>query len=201
MDELKDTIYKLINVYPDNEICVVNITKILSNETKLNKLIETITKANDLKEIKKLRLHRFKNSVEGFLKIFIKNEFKIEQCFKYIIENQFRIRCKIWILYKRDLTKINGSDISDETNEEMEDSVDLDNIKNLESQIKELQKKFNNIEDNILNPVWEERVINKISLKFNERLGFLISSIDSLSQSIQFDKDNENKLNDSSIFI
>ena len=69
------------------------------------------------------------------------------------------------------------------------------------SQIKELQKKFNNIEDSILNPVWEERVINKISLKFNERLGFLISSIDSLSQSIQFDKDNENKLNDSSIFI
>ena len=31
---------------------------------------------------------------------------------------------------KKDLSKINGSDISDETIDEMEDSTDFDNIKN-----------------------------------------------------------------------
>ena len=88
------------------------------------------------------------------------------------------------------MSKINGSDISDETIDEMEDSTDFDNIKNKDYEIKELQK-INSIEDNILNPVWEDRIINKISLKINERISYLISSIDNLSQSINFEKDYE----------
>jgi len=217
MEEISDSIYKILNVDPDYEISVINITKILGCENKLNKLIQIISKAMDLKEIKKLKLNKYKNSVENFLKNFLKQDFKIDQCFKYIIENQYRVRCKIWILYKKDLSKINGSDISDETIDEMEDSADFDNIKNKDYEIKELQKKINSIEDNILNPVWEDRIINKISLKINERISYLISSIDNLSQSINFEKDYEkdfekecekdnekdceNKLNDSSMFV
>ena len=86
------------------------------------------------------------------------------------------------------MSKINGSDVSDETIDEMEESTDFDNIKNKDYEIKELQKKINSIEDNILNPVWEDRIINKISLKINERISYLISSIDNLSQSINFEK-------------
>ena len=66
MEEISDSIYKILNVDPDYEISVINITKILGHENKLNKLIQIISKAMDLKEIKKLKLNKYKNSVENF---------------------------------------------------------------------------------------------------------------------------------------
>jgi len=199
MDELKDEIFKIFDIYPENEISIINYTKIINNDYNFNKLIDIIGKYKENKEVKKLRISRMKNSMEALVKNFIKQDFKIEQCFKYVIDNQYRIRCKIWILYKRDLNSINGSDISDDTNEEMNDSIEFEKYKSLDSQIKDLNNKINTIEEAIYNPIWEERLINKITLKINERLSYLFSSIDNLSQSIISNKDNENKLNNSSI--
>ena len=199
MDEIKDEIFKIFDIYPENEISIINYTKIINNDYNFNKLIDIIGKYKENKEVKKLRISRMKNSMEALVKNFIKQDFKIEQCFKYIIDNQYRIRCKIWILYKKDLNSINGSDISDDTNEEMNDSIEFEKCKNFDSQIKDLNNKINTIEEDIYNPIWEERLINKITLKINERLSYLFSSIDNLSQSIISNKDNENKLNNSSI--
>ena len=71
----------------------------------------------------------------------------------------------------------------------MNDSIEFEKCKNLDSQIKDLHNKINTIEEAIYNPIWEERLINKITLKINERLSYLFSSIDNLSQSIISNKD------------
>ena len=169
MEQLKLDLYKILDINKNQNIINLNIKDILDNEKLYNPIINLIEYSKKNKILKDSRIYNRLRNDECFIKKILSQDFKINNKYKYIGKD--KIHSKIWILSRiKPVESIKNSD-------------------NILDTLDELKKKIQDIEISIKNPDWEDRVINKIAYRINQRMSGLNINIDNILKKLDINEE------------